>query len=65
MASEPAADLSLVTLDHVPPGALVAPMANSDSVKIGDQVVVIGAVRAEALDDRGLDQRPVGSQYGI
>jgi serine protease Do len=43
VASEPAADLSLLRLDHVPPGTLVAPMANSDAVKIGDQVVVIGA----------------------
>ena len=43
IASEPAADLSLLKLDHVPPGVLVAPMANSDAVKIGDQVMVIGA----------------------
>jgi serine protease Do len=42
-ASEPAADLSLLKLERVPPGALVAPMANSDAVKIGDQVMVIGA----------------------
>jgi serine protease Do len=43
VASEPAADLSLLRLDRVPPATLVARMANSDSVKIGDQVVVIGA----------------------
>jgi serine protease Do len=42
-ASEPAADLSLLQLSRVPRGALVAPMANSDRVKIGDQVTVIGA----------------------
>jgi serine protease Do len=42
-ASEPAADLSLLTLDHVPPGVLVASMANSDTVRIGDQVMIIGA----------------------
>ena len=43
IASEPAADLSLLKLARVPPGARVASMANSDTVKIGDQVVVIGA----------------------
>ena len=43
IASEPAADLSLLQLDHVPPGTLVASMANSDSVRVGDQVIVIGA----------------------
>jgi serine protease Do len=43
VASEPAADLSLLTLARVPPGVVVASMANSDTVKIGDQVVVIGA----------------------
>ena len=43
IASEPAADLSLLKLNRVPSGVLVAPMANSDTVKIGDQVMVIGA----------------------
>ncbi|MBI1733922.1 MAG: trypsin-like peptidase domain-containing protein [Candidatus Rokubacteria bacterium] len=43
IASEPAADLSLVKLERVPPGAVVAPMANSDTVRVGDQVVVVGA----------------------
>jgi serine protease Do len=43
IASEPAADLSLIKLDSVPAGAVVARMADSDGVKIGDQVVVIGA----------------------
>jgi serine protease Do len=43
LASEPAADLSLLQLSRVPARALVAPMANSDGVKIGDQIVVIGA----------------------
>jgi serine protease Do len=42
-SSEPTADLSLLKLDRVPPGALVARMANSDDVRIGDQVIVIGA----------------------
>jgi serine protease Do len=43
VASEPAADLSLLQLDRVPPGAQVATMANSDAVRIGDQIIVVGA----------------------
>jgi serine protease Do len=43
VASEPAADLSLLKLERVPPGSVVAPLANSDTVKVGDQVIVIGA----------------------
>ena len=43
MASEPAADLSLLQLERVPAGALVARLANSDTVRVGDQVIVIGA----------------------
>lgn len=43
VASEPAADLSLLQLEHVPTGAAVATLADSDSVKVGDQVIVVGA----------------------
>jgi S1-C subfamily serine protease len=43
IASEPAADLSLIQLERVPANVLVAPMANSDTTRIGDQVIVIGA----------------------
>jgi S1-C subfamily serine protease len=43
IASEPAADLSLLKLDRVPAGTLAATMADSDHVSIGDQVIVIGA----------------------
>ncbi|HET7875815.1 MAG TPA: trypsin-like peptidase domain-containing protein [Methylomirabilota bacterium] len=43
IASEPGADLSLMQLEQVPPGAKVARMANSDSMRIGDQVIVVGA----------------------
>jgi serine protease Do len=43
VSSEPAADLSLLQLDRVPPKASVARMANSDSVQVGDQVVIVGA----------------------
>jgi serine protease Do len=43
LSSEPSADLSLLQLDSVPSGAAPARMANSDLVRVGDQVVVIGA----------------------
>jgi S1-C subfamily serine protease len=41
--SEPAADLSLLQLDRVPPGARVAPMADSHKVQVGDPVIIVGA----------------------
>ena len=43
VASEPAADLSLLQLDRVPPEAVVAPMADSNTVRVGDPVIVVGA----------------------
>ena len=43
IGSEPAADLALLQLERVPAGTLVAPMANSDTVQTGDQVIVVGA----------------------
>jgi S1-C subfamily serine protease len=43
VSSEPAADLSLIQLERVPKGAKVARLANSDSVRVGDQVLVVGA----------------------
>jgi S1-C subfamily serine protease len=43
ISSEPAADLSLLQLDRVPAGAMVAPMANSDTVRVADPVMIIGA----------------------
>ena len=43
VASEPAADLSLLKLERVPPKAVVARLANSDAVRVGDQVIVVGA----------------------
>ena len=41
--SEPAADLSLLQLERVPAGAKVARLGDSDRVRVGDQVVVVGA----------------------
>jgi S1-C subfamily serine protease len=43
VGSEPAADLSLLQLERVPPGAKVSPMADSNAVHVGDQVIVVGA----------------------
>ena len=43
VSSEPAADLSLLQIDRVPPGATVAPMADSNTLQVGDQVIIVGA----------------------
>jgi len=43
LSSEPAADLSLLQLARVPSGVKVAPMADSDTVRVGDPVMIIGA----------------------
>lgn len=43
IASEPAADLSLLQLERVPRGAVPAALADSDRVQVGDQVLVVGA----------------------
>jgi serine protease Do len=43
VASEPAADLSMLQLARVPAGAQVARLGDSDRVRVGQQVLVIGA----------------------
>jgi serine protease Do len=44
VASEPAAaDLSLLQLDRVPTSSTVSPMADSNTVKVGDKVLIVGA----------------------
>jgi S1-C subfamily serine protease len=43
IASEPGADLSLLQLERVPPGARVSRMADSDTVRVGDPVYIVGA----------------------
>ena len=43
VSSEPAADLSLLQLQRVPSGVKVATLADSDTVRVGDPVVIIGA----------------------
>lgn len=43
VASEPEADVSLLQLDRVPPRAVVAKLADSDTVEVGDEVFIVGA----------------------
>lgn len=43
VGSEPGADLSLLQLERVPAGARVAPMADSRTMEVGDEVIVVGA----------------------
>jgi S1-C subfamily serine protease len=43
ISSEPAADLALLKLDRVPPAVKPATLANSDTVRVGDAVIIIGA----------------------
>jgi S1-C subfamily serine protease len=43
VASEPAADLALLRVHTLPTSFKVAPLADSDSVRVGDQVLVVGA----------------------
>ncbi|HEV2425126.1 MAG TPA: trypsin-like peptidase domain-containing protein [Terriglobia bacterium] len=43
VASEPSADVALLQLDHVPAGASVARLGDSDRVEVGDEVFVVGA----------------------
>src|SRR5262245_1946473 len=43
IASEPAADLSLLKLARVPAGAQPARLGDSDKVRVGQQVLIIGA----------------------
>jgi serine protease Do len=43
VASEPAADLSLLQLERVPAGARSGTMADSDAVQVGDGVIIVGA----------------------
>jgi len=43
IASDPAADVALLQLDHVPPGARVARLGDADRMEVGDEVIVVGA----------------------
>jgi S1-C subfamily serine protease len=43
VASEVGADLSLLQLERVPAGARVAKLADSNAVRVGDQVIIVGA----------------------
>jgi serine protease Do len=43
LSSEPAADLSLLQLQRVPAGVKVATLGDSDTMRVGDQVIIVGA----------------------
>jgi serine protease Do len=43
IASETSADLSLLRLEHVPKSMKAAKMSDSSTVRVGDQVIIIGA----------------------
>jgi S1-C subfamily serine protease len=43
LASEPSVDVALLQLDHVPQGATVAKMGDSDQMEVGDEIFVVGA----------------------
>src|SRR5437879_3595797 len=43
VASEPAADLALRRLDAPPASLIAAPLGNSDTVSVGDQVIIVGS----------------------
>ena len=43
IAAEPRADVALLQLQRVPPSAVAAKLADSDSVQVGDDVFIIGA----------------------
>jgi S1-C subfamily serine protease len=43
IASDPAADVALLQLERVPPGAVTARIGDSDRAEVGDEVFVVGA----------------------
>lgn len=43
VGSEPAADVALIRLDHVPGNAVAAKLGDSDSVEVGDEIFIVGA----------------------
>jgi S1-C subfamily serine protease len=43
VGSSTQADVALVQLDRLPTGMVPAPLADSDSIDVGDQIVIIGA----------------------
>jgi S1-C subfamily serine protease len=43
IASDPAADLALLELERVPPGAVTAKLGDSATAEVGDQILIVGA----------------------
>jgi S1-C subfamily serine protease len=48
VSSNPGADLALIRADRVPAGVIPLTLADSDRVRVGDEVFVIGAPRSHA-----------------
>jgi S1-C subfamily serine protease len=43
LGSEPNADIAVIKVERLPADAVVAPLANSDSMEVGDDIFVVGA----------------------
>ena len=66
IASEPAADLSLLQLDQVPPKAQVATMGDSNTVHVGDPVIIVGAPYGLSYSlSAGYHQRAMAAQHRV
>jgi serine protease Do len=68
IASEPAADIALLQLERIPAGMIPSTLGNSDEVKAGQQVFIIGApyglhptVTVGHISGRHHPQSPFGS----
>ena len=66
ISSDAAADVSLLQLERVTAAMRVARMGDSDTVRVGQQVMVVGAPYGLAsFDERGLDQRTLAAQHHL
>jgi S1-C subfamily serine protease len=61
LSANSAADVALLQLERVTVAMRVARLGDSDSVRVGEQVMG-RAVRARLFDERGMDQRPLAAQ---
>ena len=43
LASDPAADIALLKIEKIPRDAVIAPLGNSETVEVGDDIFIIGA----------------------
>ncbi len=75
VSSEPAADVAMLKLERVPENAIVVAMGDSDTVRVGENVFVIGApygeghtltvgyISARRSSDRGVDGIALGEFF--